>query len=446
VGAGARQAAGVRLTPVPLRAVAALFLERQHLERPQAHGLSPGRLVRFAEDVGGIQLDSINVVERAHYLTVWSRFGPYDKARLDRLVYDRRILTEYWAHAACLIPVSALTWWRCAMRDYRPRHTGWSGWLKRNKRVLADVSRAIGERGPLAGGDLRRPGGPKGRGGWWDWGPVQHALHYLWMSGVIMVHSRRHFQKRFDLSERLLPWPADGVPPLAAFNAWHVERSLHAMGAATQLDVARYLTYPRFPPGIRRRALAVLARAGTIVEVPVEGQSARWLVLARDLPALRRAGRKTLGSQGTTFLSPFDSLLWHRERVARLFGFDYRIEVYTPGADRVHGYYTLPILHQGQLIGRLDAKHDRRTRRLDVKHVSFERWFAAGERPPAADWGRLDQDDAFAGVARALRSLGAFVGASDVVTSRVTPARLRAPFRRALRQADDATVASRAVI
>ena len=112
--------------PVPLRAVSALFLKRQHLSAPRAAPLTAKRLGRFVADVGGIQLDSINVLDRAHYLTVWSRFGPYDRARLDRLVYRRRLLFEYWAHAACLVPTAALPWWRRAMLDYRVRHTGWS--------------------------------------------------------------------------------------------------------------------------------------------------------------------------------------------------------------------------------------------------------------------------------------------------------------------------------
>ena len=110
---------------LPLRAVTSLFLERQHLARPRSRPLTAARLVRFVEDVGGLQMDSINVLERAHYLTVWSRFGPYDRARLDDLVYRRRLLFEYWAHAACLVPTSMLPWWRRAMLDYRSRHTGW---------------------------------------------------------------------------------------------------------------------------------------------------------------------------------------------------------------------------------------------------------------------------------------------------------------------------------
>jgi uncharacterized protein YcaQ len=123
---------------VPLRAVTTLFLQRQHLDRPRAATLTSRRLGRFVEDVGGLQLDSINVLDRAHYLTVWSRFGPYDRAWLDGQVYRRRLLFEYWAHAACLVPTSMLPWWRRAMLDYQLRHTGWSG-LRRNGKVLERV-------------------------------------------------------------------------------------------------------------------------------------------------------------------------------------------------------------------------------------------------------------------------------------------------------------------
>src|ERR1044071_4495675 len=134
---------------VPLRAVATLFLQRQHLARPRAATLTSRRLGRFVEDVGGIQLDSINVLDRAHYLTVWSRFGPYDRAWLDRVVYRQRRLFEYGAHAACLVPVAMLPWWRRAMLDYRTHHTGWSTWLRRNTKVLAEVRSAIAANGPM---------------------------------------------------------------------------------------------------------------------------------------------------------------------------------------------------------------------------------------------------------------------------------------------------------
>jgi uncharacterized protein YcaQ len=418
---------------VPLRAVAALFLERQHLRRPRARRLTPGRLVRFAEDVGGVQLDSINVLDRAHYLTLWSRFGPYDRGRLDRLVYRRRLLVEYWAHAACLVPASSLPWWRRAMLDYRIRHTGWSRWLRRNRRVLERVTATIRANGPMGSADFesrRRAGG----GGWWSWGPVQHALHHLWMTGALAVHSRRHFHKRFDLAERALPDHV-GAPVVSSeeFRRWHVERGLHAMGVATERDVTGYLTFPRFGPGVRRSALRQLREAGVVTEVAVEGRGGPWLALTRDLPALARAARRRSPSRGTTLLSPFDSLLWYRERAARLFGFTYRIEVYTPGAQRVHGYYTLPVLHDGQLIGRVDAKAHRPERRLEVRAVHFEPWFAAGAAPPTPGAPALDRDAALAGVAEALRSLAQFVGADRTALGRVVPGRLRPPLARALR-------------
>ena len=412
---------GMPRTTVSPSAVRALFLRRQHLARPRARALNARRLCRFAEDVGGIQLDSINVLERAHYLTVWSRFGPYERARLDRLVYDRRLLFEYWAHAACLVPTSTLPWWRRAMLDYRVRHTGWSDWLQRNARVLKRVQAAVLANGPMGNADFdgRRPSAS----GWWSWKPVQHALHYLWMTGALTVHSRRHFHKRFDLLERALPGVVALDPASAeAFARWHIERSLHAMGAATDADLAGYLTFPRFAPGARRTALRAMLDADEVTEVAVDGSAARWLALTRDLPALARAAR--IPSRGTTLLAPFDSLLWHRDRVARLFGFTYRIEVYTPGPKRIHGYYTLPVLHDGHLIGRIDAKTHRAERRLEVRHVHLEPWFATGRRSPAGEE-RLDQEATLAGLADALGSLATFVHADRVVLGRVSPERLR---------------------
>jgi len=409
---------------IPLRAVTTLFLQRQHLARPRALTLTANRLGRFVEDVGGIQLDSINVLDRAHYLTVWSRFGPYDRAWLDRIVYRRRLLFEYWAHAACLVPTTMLPWWRRAMLDYRLRHTGWSRWLRRNAKVLERVKSAVLANGPMAQGDFegRRPAGAAG---WWSWRPVQHALHYLWMTGALTIHSRQHFQKRFDLLERAIP-DALGCEPVSSgdFQRWHIERSLHAMGAATELDLTHYLTFPRFGPGLRRAALGAMIEGGEVTALEIEGRPGRWLALTRDLPALARARRAPTPSRGTTLLSPFDSLLWYRDRVARLFGFDYRIEVYTPGHKRVHGYYTLPILHHGHLIGRVDAKSHRAEGRLEIRHVHFEPWFASGQEPPTGG-ARLDQDEALDGLRDAFASLGTFVGAGKVVLRRVTPSRLR---------------------
>ncbi|HYM82375.1 MAG TPA: crosslink repair DNA glycosylase YcaQ family protein [Candidatus Limnocylindria bacterium] len=419
---------------MPLRAVAALFLERQHLMRPRAHRLAATRLVQFVESVGGLQLDSINVVERAHYLTVWSRFGPYERGALDRIVYRRRLLFEYWAHAACLISAGHFASWRRVMLNYSLRNRSWGKWLKKNRSVVAAVEAAMQANGPMGSADFEHRRKPGAAGGWWNWKPATHALDYLWMSGRTLVHSRSHFHKRFDLAERVMPEALVSEPlDPEAFRRWHIRRSLHAMGAATDLDLRMYLTFPRMQPGERRHALRAMIDAGEVVEITVDGSRGPWWALAEDVPALAAATRRRQPARGTTLLSPFDSFLWHRDRTRRLFGFDYKIQVYTPGPKRQHGYYLLPILHDGQLIGRLDPKTHRAERRLEVKSVHFETWFARGDSPPAAAWGRIDVDAALTGLAEALHSLARFVGAERVTLGQVVPARFGPPLRRALR-------------
>jgi hypothetical protein len=412
---------GLPTMSLPLRAVTSLFLERQQLDRPRGRRLTRTTLARFAAATGGIQLDSINVVERAHLLTLWSRFGPYDRGLLERLVYRHRVLFEYWAHAACLVAATDLAAWRRAMLDYSTEHRGWSGWLQTNRPVVRRVETEIARRGPLSTSDFADPRAARGMSGWWNWKPAAHALDYLWMTGRILVHGRTGFQKRYDLAERVLPASAT-VAPLAAneFRRWHLGKALRAMGAATETDLRLYLTFPRFGAPERRRVLERALAGREVVELRVDGDRGRWYALAADLPALERAAARRVPSRGATFLSPFDSLLWHRERTLRLFGFDYRLEVYTPEAKRRFGYYTLPILVDGQLVGRVDAKSHRSERRLALRHVAYEP-------------GLANVEDALAGTADAARSLAAFVGADAVSVERVTPPSLRKALRRALR-------------
>ena len=373
------------------------------------------------------------MVDRAHHLTLWSRFGPYERAALERLIYRRRVLFEYWAHVACLVSTAHFPAWRRAMLDYRHRHKGWSRFLKRHPRLLRTVEAEILARGPLGNADFEdtRPGRESG---WWSWKPATHALDFLWMSGRTTVHSRVHFQKRFDLLERVLPEPV-AQPPLdaRAFRRWHLERSLHAMGAATDTDLRMYLTFPRTAAAERAAVLREMIRDGDVVEIEVAGDRARWYALARDLEPLAAAGRRRIASRGATLLSPFDSFLWHRERVVRLFGYDYRIEVYVPADQRTFGYYALPLLVDGQLIGRVDTKLHRAERRLELRHVCFEPWFAAEDEPPARVVGRGDAHArGLAGLAAAAWSLAAFTGAERVHVGRVTPASMRAATRRAI--------------
>ncbi|NOT33300.1 MAG: winged helix-turn-helix domain-containing protein [Candidatus Eisenbacteria bacterium] len=414
---------------VSLKAVAALFLERQHLKRPRARSLSPRRLVQFVEAVGGLQLDSINVIERAHYLTLFSRFGPYDRERLDRLVYRRRLLFDYWAHAACLVSRGDLAGWRRAMLDYSVTSRGWVTWLQKNEPILRQVEAELRAGGPLGSADFGE-GKSGGAAGWWNWKPTTHALDYLWMTGTTLVHSRRHFHKRYHLAERVLPEIATVSPPDSEeFQRWRIRRSLLAMGAATETDLRLYLTFPRTPATVRRRALDSMRKSGEVVELRVRSAATRaagatrWYALAADLPALARAGRRGVASTGTTLLSPFDSFLWHRDRTRKLFGFDYTLEVYTPGHKRVHGYYSLPILHDGQLVGRVDAKNHRATRLLELVHVHLEPWAVTHGEPPAAGWGNVTAAAVISGLGEAVGALATFTGAERIRVKRVTPAK-----------------------
>ncbi|HET6147044.1 MAG TPA: crosslink repair DNA glycosylase YcaQ family protein [Polyangia bacterium] len=429
----------------------ALFLARQHLDRPRARRLSQRSLIRLASDTGGIQIDSINVLDRAHYLTAWSRFGAYDRAAFDRLVYERRVLFEYWAHAACLVPATHFPWWRRAMLDYSLRARGWGRWLRSNRPLIAKLEAAIAAGGPMGSMDFPHEG-KRSAGGWWNWKPATFALDHLWMSGRTLIHSRVNFQKRFDLAERVMAASIGlDTPSASEFRRWHVKQSLHAMGAATASDLRMYLTFPRASVVEQRRAISDLLETGEVVEIAVSGGGAeaagargatgttaansRWFALARDLPALSRAASQRAPSRGTTLLAPFDSFLWHRQRTARLYGFDYRIEVYTPAPRRVYGYYVLPILHDGQLIGRLDAKVHRATRLLEVRSLHFEPWFRrAKPAPPVVRWGPIDREGALAGLTDTLWSLAAFLGADRVTVERVAPAGWRAPIARALRR------------
>jgi uncharacterized protein YcaQ len=418
-------------TPVfPRRAAAALFLERQHLRRPRARRFTAKNLLAFITDAGGLQIDSINVVDRAHYLTLWSRFDQYDRAAFDRLAYRRRALFEYWAHAACYVPTADFPAWRRAMLD-RPHAFGWAGWLRKNRKVVALVEDAVRERGPLGTSDFEHAKGSTT--GWWNWKPASHGLDFLWRTGRTAVHSRVHFQKRYDLAERVMP-EALAQEPMSGetFLRWHIRRSLHAMGPALETDLRLYLTFPRFEPRERRRAITDMIRGGEIAEIGIDGDRGRWLCLARDLDALAAAGRRRRASEGLTLLSPFDSFMWHRDRVERLFGFNYRIEVYVPQPKRIFGYYVLPVFADGHFIGRADVKSNRQSGTFELKVLHLEPWFAKGTAPPVAGWAAPERRPTLERLGEAVRSLATFTGTRTVKLGRVMPAGLAREVRAAI--------------
>ncbi|MFN8587295.1 MAG: crosslink repair DNA glycosylase YcaQ family protein [Candidatus Eisenbacteria bacterium] len=419
---------------VPRRAVAALFLSRQHLDRPRARRLTAASLERFVGDVCGLQVDSVNVLERAHHLTLWSRFGAYDRAALEKLVYRRRVLFEYLSHVACFVATRDLALWRGTMLDVSQGPYPLARWgrARANAKLVAEVEAAVAAHAPVGNAGFERPRGSKG-GGWWTWKPATHALDYLWKTGRIGVHSRRHFQKLYAPMRAVLP-ALESVAPVAAAElpVERLRRTVAALGVACEDDLANYWSWPRRPVAQRRTALARLLREGELTELRVAGLPKRWYALTRDLPALERAARARRPSRGTTLLCPFDSFLWHRERTLRLFGYFYRIEIYVPAPQRAHGYYTLPLMHEGQLVGRVDLKHHRERGVLEARHAHFEPWFARGEAPPVALWAAPDRDAAIAGLAGSLHSLAAFVGAREVKLARTTPTALHSALSRAV--------------
>jgi len=419
---------------VSRRAVAALFLERQWLDRPRQRKLSAATLAGFAAQTCGVQIDSVNVVDRAHQLTLWSRFGEYDRAKLERLIYEQRVLFEYLTHVACFVDARDLPFHKAIMVDtpnrFERRHRGW---LRKQRDMIEEVDRTIAECGPLGNADFGQEKKPGERGGWWSWRPSTHALDYLLKAGRIGVHSRVHFHKRYASLPKVLPRFADTKPiPLERAYRERMTRSLAAMGAASMADLRAYWTWPMWPMPEQRATLKKLIDEDVVREVKVEGEKSPWYALSADVRALAAAGRKRAGSLGTALLSPFDSFLWHRERVHGLWRYFYRIEIYVPGHKRQHGYYSLPVLHDGQLVARIDLKTHRERGVLEAKHAHFEPWFAAGEAPPGVSWGAIDRDQAIAGIGEALRSLARHVGVERVSLARTTPARLKPALARAL--------------
>ncbi|MEO5988324.1 MAG: crosslink repair DNA glycosylase YcaQ family protein [Candidatus Eisenbacteria bacterium] len=421
---------------IPARAAAALFLERQRLSRPRGQRLTSASLERFVAGVGGLQIDSVNVVDRAHHLTLWSRFGEYDRATFERLAYRKRVLFEYLSHVACFVATRDMPLWRGCMAEIPHRRRRDSSWIDDERVLIDSVESAIAERGPLGNADFERPKAMGKGGGWWTWKPAMHALDYLWKSGRIAVHSRAHFQKRYAVMERVLPQAAAvAALPYSDFTRHRVLRSLEAMGAAAFDDLRMYWTWPQLKVPDLRATLHGLIGEGLVQEVQVDGQSRVWFSRTEDLAALKRAAGVRRPSHGTTFLSPFDSFLWHRERALRLWDYFYRIEIYVPGHKRTHGYYSLPVLHEGQLIGRVDPKTHRERGVLELRHVHLEPWFGRDDSPPHAHWGTIDRDAALAGIADSAKSLARHVGCSQVTLTRVTPTALKAPLARLLRDA-----------
>ena len=382
--------------------VVRLWLHRQGLARPRGSvGLNATTFVGHLERTGALQLDSVNVLDRAHYLTLWSRFGAYDRARVDRWVYGERLAYEYWGHEASILPISHLPLGRRRMRRFPPPSWAGRAWWSRYATSTASkrrVLRRLRAEGPLESADFApRPAerGDETESLAWRLHEDKRSLKLLWHDGRVAVSGRRHFRCIYDVAERVYP---DG--PAASLTEFHdswLLAGLSGCGIAPERHLVNYFTGPELNAAERRRVIARNLRARRIVEVEVEGVRGPCYALPEHLGGIGDVPAET----GTTLICPFDSLLWQRKRAAELLDFHYTVEIYVPAKKRKYGYYVLPILHNGRLVGRLDPKLHRDRGLLEIRALHLEPGFAP--------------DPTFnAGLRRALEDLATFVAAARI--------------------------------
>ncbi len=327
-------------------------------------------VLRVVRQLGLLQIDYVNVLVPAHYQVPFSRLGPYDRSLLDTLAYERRALTEQWAHEASILPVETWPLLRHRMEAHRVRPYGFEAFLERNKDYVAGVLEEIRSRGPLSADDLAHPAGSARRLPHAWFGTVPRAvLEAHFGRGVLAVVDRRpNFARVFDLAERVIPPSHHGRSPARE----EAQRALlrlaaRAHGVGTTRDLADYY---RMPVREVQPRLAELVEAGELRSVRVEAwREPAYLHPEAEMP--RRIEARAL-------LSPFDPVVWHRPRTARLFGFDYRLEIFVPQPQRRWGYYVLPFLLGDRLVARVDLKADRAARRLLVLAAYLERGLEPG--------------------------------------------------------------------
>jgi uncharacterized protein YcaQ len=361
-----------RLTPAQARRIS---LAAQGFAEPRLGGpVTARQLRRMVDRLAVVQIDSVNVFSRAHYLPLFARLGPYSRETLDRMTGyvpkpKRPDMFEYWAHAASLLPVSLqpLLRWRM-QRAYTEPWPGIRRIAKDNPGLLDDVLQLIAEQGPITAGDTGIPRPAPRPGHMWNWHDGKVALEYLFYEGRVSTAKRVNFERYYDLTERVLPAEVLAAPtPTEAEAKRELTRiAARALGVATEPDLRDYF---RISHASCKTAVAELVASGELLPVEVDGWPAPAYVW-HEARRPREVGARAL-------LSPFDSLVWFREPTERLFSDHYRIEIYTPERDRKYGYYVLPFLLGDTLVGRIDLKSDRQAGVLRVQSA----WLELGHDP-----------------------------------------------------------------
>jgi uncharacterized protein YcaQ len=360
------------------------------------------------ERQSALQIDSVNVLARAHYVPVFSRLGPYDTALLDRLAFHDRRLFEFWAHEACLLPVEL--WPYCQWRMREAAENRWYVQMyEAHGPYVERVYQEVVDRGALAASELTEPG--ERSGAWWGWGAGKRALEYLFRVGRVTVADRRNFERVYDLPSRVLPESVLSAPVPSARDARRslLLRAARALGVFTFPDLCDYWRMQAAPC---KAPFADLVEAGDVVPVDVEG----WPAARAGDRAYAAAGaavpRRGSGGAGGALLSPFDPLLWDRKRTLRVFDFHYRIEIYVPAPKREYGYYVLPFLLGDRFVARVDLKADRAAGALRVLGAWSEPGAVGGGR------GRPSKADVAAALGDELLLVASWLGLSAVSVER----------------------------
>ncbi len=410
-------AAEVTLTPDDVRR---MTLRAQGFLGATSWPRSRTGVAAMLRQVGAVQLDTISVLARSHELVAYARLGAVPRPQIEQAYWHatKPAAFEYWAHAACVLPIEQWPYYAFRRRAFRARGVRWH---QVTPETCDKVLARLRAEGPLTATQL---GGAKAGGPWWDWSEIKIAVEWLLDTGEVICVRRTGWRRVYDLPERVLPDELLGAEPTdsecLANLAGVTARALGVVAQADLVDYHRLNFLGARSPLDTRRLLTEAAQAAGLVPVTLAGASAKTGTRAKspmwaDPAALAEASAGRRGRNRVTLLSPFDSLIWDRKRTRLMFGFDHSLEAYVPKHKRVHGYFTMPLLAGGQLVGRVDPAREGTT--LVARKVSLERATAAEP------------------MAQALREAASWVGCDDVRLERIEPAQHASRLAAALSQA-----------
>ena len=354
-----------------------IALSAQGFARPRPQTVGTRQITSALHRMRILQIDSVNVFSRSHYMPLFARLGAYDTGLLDKLAFSRRpTWVESWAHVASLVSVDdwpLLQFRRDALRDKYGR----DAWAEANQPLLQWLRDELAARGPLRPAEIDHDARSGSRGSWWGWDDVKNGLERLWLFGEVAIAGRRGFERRYALASDVLPPSAlESTVPRQEAVSELIRRAAVAYGVATAADLADYWRIRDRPAVLA--AVRDLVDAGELIPVQVDG----WQVAGRPAKAwLHRDAARPRRVDAAAILTPFDPVVWFRDRAERLFDFDYRIEIYTPAPQRRFGYYSLPVIVGDDVVGRVDLKADRSSSALRVQSA----WWEHGAPPDAAD-------------------------------------------------------------